>query len=130
MRVFEAIVTAVGPDAAACREARIDVGLLLGELGLVPERFTEWTFKFGADSLGASSTGQTLIPDFPAFSMLAWVDVDPVVIDPEQLNSLAEECSRLMQTTNSAGVSSQCSSLKALAECALTNQLSLRFDTV
>jgi hypothetical protein len=88
MDVFEAIVTAVGSNASACSEVRIDAGQLLGELGLVPERFTEWTFKFGADSLGVSATGETLLPDFPIFSMLAWVDVDPVLIETRQLGPL------------------------------------------
>ena len=130
MAAFPAIVRAIGPSALACASASIELDRLLGELGLTPNRFTEWTFKYGAESLGVRPSGETLFPDFPAFSMLAWVDVDPVLMDTDQIQRLVEECDRLILSTKSADVSSQCSRLRALALCALTHQLSLKFDAI
>jgi hypothetical protein len=128
MSGLEAIVKAVGPNADACGEASIGVGQLLGELGMVPELFDEWTRQYGADCLGVSPVGETMLPGFPVLSSLAWVDVDPVVIGMEKLSSLVDECDRLIGVGTSSSVSSDCLTLRALALCALAKQLLLEFD--
>ena len=126
--MLKAIVKAVGPNAEACDEARIEAGRFLAALGLLPERFEDWTLRFGAGSLGVSPTGETLLPGYPTISMFGWLDVEPVVMGTEILSGLMDECDRLIETTSDISLVAQCVALRALALCAFDHQLSLVFD--
>ncbi len=126
--VLKTVVKAVGPNAEACGEATIEVSRFLQALGLLPEHFQNWTRRFGADSLGVSPTGEYLLPDYPAISMLGWVDVEPVVMDAVALSALMNECDRLHEITTEPSLVAQCAELRALVLCALNHQLSLDFD--
>jgi hypothetical protein len=77
-------------------------------LGLSPERFTTWTLKYGADSLGRNANGEFLLPEFPAFSMIAWIDVDPVAMNAGEMGALITDCDKLSQTSKSPQVLSEC----------------------
>src|ERR1051325_10748632 len=129
----DTLVKAVTPegepsDDSGVDPAYIDLGSVFLELGLTPERFTEWTFKFGADSLGVSPQGDTLLPDFPTFSMIAWVDVDPVLMGTNNLVRLVDECSRLAKKFQSTHALSECKRIQDLAARALAHRLFLKFD--
>lgn len=123
-------VTPAGDPAEYCASeaVRVEISTVLGEAGLKPERFTEWTLRYGADSLGKSPHGEWLLPGFPALSMVAWVDVDPLIMPNERVTEFVKECEVLLERTSSSTVSSECERMRKLAECAVVHGLLLRFD--
>ncbi|WCT74543.1 hypothetical protein PQ455_04745 [Sphingomonas naphthae] len=105
-----------------------NVGTFYGELGLEPGRFQRWTLEFGADCMGVSPTGETLIPEFPVFSKVAWMDIDPVVIKDADLFALIVECALICTKALSSEVAAEADAIRRLAECAISKQLALKFD--
>jgi hypothetical protein len=124
-------VTSSGEASERCipKEAHIErFGEILGEAGLNPKRFSEWTIKYGANSRGMSPQGEYLLEGFPTYSMLAWVDVESVILPSEKLSDLINECEDLIVGATSAEVRAYCENIQALARCAHDNGLFLRFD--
>lgn len=69
-----------------------DIGALYRVIGANSDNFGEWQSFYGMDSLGRGPNGETFIPDFPEFSKVAWMDIDPVMLSEYDLDSLITEC--------------------------------------
>ncbi|MFV3078140.1 hypothetical protein [Niveispirillum fermenti] len=104
------------------------IGKFYNELGLSPGRFEEWTSNFGADCCGISPDGEFLIPEFPVFSRLAWMDIDPVVLFHDDIINLIIECDNLIEKTNNIEVSLEAVNIKTLAQSAIINDFCIKFD--
>ena len=131
---FEAQMMAIRPpgkssEVGSAKAVHIDdLDAILGEAGLNPELFTDWTFRFGADSLGASPYGEYLLPEFPTLSMLAWVDVDAIIVPTERLSELIDECQRLIEETDSDQILTDCQKIQSVAQYAWEHKYYLRVD--
>lgn len=100
MLPFPAGIVRLLPRQGRGRSTRCEV-LFLNDLagpyhllGLSDERMVQWQRDYGVDSLGKSPSGQYLIPEFPIFSKVAWMHVDPVIITGKEIHQLIQECEK------------------------------------
>jgi len=104
-----------------------NIGEIYRLLGLNPDRFERWTIRFGADCRGRSDSGELLVPGFPIFSKIAWMDIDDAVVEFDDLPDLVQECKMLAKRISEGHILSEVNSVQRVAECAIRNILSVKF---
>ncbi len=97
-------------------------------LGAASDQFASWEKKNGYGSLGRDKDGKLFIPDFPIFSKVAWMYIDPVDLSLEEVRQLIQECSEVEARTDDVAVREEVSRLRSLAQEAASRSASLRFD--
>ncbi len=104
------------------------LGPLYESLGVSVEDFVRWHDKYGFDTRGSSwNNDELFIPDYPVFGKLMDIDIDPVILPPEECAALAGECQRALMKATSPAARTQLCELIALAAAAAEKQGALWF---
>jgi hypothetical protein len=96
-------------------------------LGASQEAFVEWQRKYGFDSLGMGRDGELFISDYPVFSKVAWMFIDPVDLSTSETQALVAECERALISTQDEAARRELQAIKRLASEALAHSAIVRF---
>lgn len=97
-------------------------------LGVSNDRLVQWENDNGYWSLGKDQAGQLLVPGFPVFSKVAWMYIDPVDLSLEEAAQLVRECAKAESMTDDAVAKEELNRIRALAEEAVLQSATVRFD--
>lgn len=124
---FVWIVDPSANDAVTAELPLYDLNPLFHGVGLDDRHFIDWQLRYGVDSLGRAPSGELLIPDFPMFSKISGMHIDPVSLDAAEIGQLIDECDRGMITATGTLAAEYLSAIRAFAEQARTVGCHLRF---
>lgn len=57
-------------------------------LGVTTDKFVAWNERYGFDRIGPGDDGSFLAPEFPVFSKVAWMWIDPVDLTASETKDL------------------------------------------
>ena len=96
-------------------------------VGATPVRMTEWHRSNGYDSLGVGEGGLILAPDYPVFSKVIDMFIDPVDLSMDETEQLILECCRAELRTEHEGARRGLAEIRDLAVTAIRRNAVLRF---
>ena len=96
-------------------------------VGVTAARFDEWHRLYGYDSLGVGEGGSILAPDYPVFSKVIDMFVDPVDLAMDETEQLILECWRAELRTEDEGARRELAEIRNLAATAIRQNAMLRF---
>jgi len=96
-------------------------------IGVTASRFDEWHGRYGYDSLGVGEGGLILAPDYPVFSKVIDMFVDPVDLAWDETEQLISECCRAEVRTDDDCARRELRNIRDLAKTAIRRKAVLRF---
>jgi hypothetical protein len=102
-------------------------GSIYNALGVTNDKFVAWQERYGFDSLGVGDDGSLLAPEFPVFSKVAWMYVDPVDLTASETKDLVAECEQAMSYTKDVAAKDELRHIRDLAVTATNKSATLRF---
>lgn len=97
-------------------------------LGVTEDRFAQWEQENGYGSQGKDKAGKLFIPDFPIFSKVAWMYIDPVDLSYDEVQQLIDECTRAINSNNNRSAIEELTRIRKIALEASAQSATLRFD--
>jgi len=116
------IVTIVDRAGREMLSPRVDIYSyddIYRTIGGTAERFEYWQRKYGMDSLGEGDNGEMFLPEFPVFSKIAWMFIEPVDLSRSETSSLVGECEAALARAHDQHVLNEIGQIRDLAERAL-----------
>jgi hypothetical protein len=96
-------------------------------MGVTKKRLDQWQNAHGMDSLGVDQRGSYLAPEYPIFSKVAWMFIDPVDLSRDETANLIVECNKLIAASNDSTANEELNRIRKLASTALERSQTLRF---
>jgi len=110
--------------------ARVEIyaySAIYDAVGVTSERFEQWHRRYGYDSLGVGEGGLVLAPDYPVFSKVMDMFVDPVDLATNEAEQLILECCRAELRTEDEDARRELKEIRDLAVTAIRQNAVLRF---
>ena len=102
-----------------------DLEGLYEALGADGATFGRWLEQFGLT--GSSPDGQWLIPTYPMFSKVAWMNIDPVQLTPHEAAELTAECNLALEENPPHAVKVALEGIRSLAGASIAGAVPLEF---
>jgi len=112
------------------RSTRVEIhayNAIYDAVGVTSERLEEWHRLYGYDSLGVGEGGLMLAPDYPVFSKVIDMFVDPIDLATNEVEQLILECAQAELRTEDEVARRELKEIRGLAVTAIRQNAVLRF---
>jgi hypothetical protein len=108
-----------GSDVSKIVVPLYSVNDIYASVGVGPNDFAQWQEKYGFGTLGKTDQGILFVPNYPVFSKIAWMGIEPVDLSPTETSMLIEECTKARSNSVNAAANTELEALITLAQKAI-----------